>query len=88
MVIDVPTDAGTEHFTVNHVSVYATAAAAVPAEKPGEANFISFVSERSWKSATVSPMPHRQAAPTSFGPRHQAAFRRGNFQSGRAKWQV
>jgi hypothetical protein len=48
MVIDVATDAGTEHFTVNDVPVYATVAAAVAAEKPAEAGLISFGKERSW----------------------------------------
>jgi hypothetical protein len=48
MVIDVTTDAGTEHFTVNDVPVYATVAAAVAAEKPAEAGLISFAKERSW----------------------------------------
>jgi hypothetical protein len=48
MVIDVASDAGTEHFTVNDVPVYASVAAAVAAQKPAEADLISFAKERSW----------------------------------------
>ena len=48
MVIDVATDAGTEHFTVNDVPVYATVATAAAAEKPAKAGLIGFAKERSW----------------------------------------
>jgi multidrug efflux pump subunit AcrA (membrane-fusion protein) len=48
MVIDVATDAGIEHFTVADVPVYASVAAAVAAQKPGEPDLISFAKERSW----------------------------------------
>jgi hypothetical protein len=48
MVIDVATDAGIEHFTVDDVPVYASVAAAVAAQKPAEADLIGFAKERSW----------------------------------------
>jgi hypothetical protein len=48
MVIDVATDTGTEHFTVNDVPVYPTMAAAAAAAKPTDAGLISFAKERSW----------------------------------------
>jgi hypothetical protein len=48
MVMDVATDVGTEHVTVNDVPVHATVAAAVAAAKRAEASLISFAKERSW----------------------------------------
>lgn len=48
MVIDITSDAGTEHFMVNDVPVYATVAAAGAAAKAAESGLISFAKERSW----------------------------------------
>src|SRR5262245_37740652 len=48
MVIDVGSAAGTEHFTVNDVPVYANVAAATAAAKAAEQGLISFAKERSW----------------------------------------
>jgi len=48
MVIDIASATGTEHFTIADVPIYADAAAAIAAQKPGEAGLISYAKERSW----------------------------------------